>query len=102
MKVLFFFVLLFFPWVYSFVAAPGYQFFKGFGGPKKWALGSAPVSDKASTDISGRSVPLEKYRNIGIMAHIDAGKTTTTERILFYTGKAYKIGEVSPMVICFV
>jgi len=44
--------------------------------------------------MSSRVTPLERYRNIGIMAHIDAGKTTTTERVLYYTGRSHKIGEV--------
>ena len=52
---------------------------------------TAPQKSRSSDE---RQVPLERTRNIGICAHIDAGKTTTTERILYYTGKVYKLGEV--------
>merc|ERR1719359_1654780 len=55
---------------------------------------SSSSSLSMSTVASDRTVAISKYRNIGIMAHIDAGKTTTTERVLYYTGKNYKIGEV--------
>ena len=44
--------------------------------------------------MSSRKFPLDLYRNIGICAHVDAGKTTTTERVLYYTGISHKIGEV--------
>src|SRR4029079_18884670 len=60
------------------------------------ATPTRPTEGKGRTNTTdkGRVTPLDRYRNIGIMTHIDAGKTTTTERILYYTGKSHKIGEV--------
>jgi len=57
-------------------------------------IGEQEVRKEEKKKAVSRTVPLERCRNIGIMAHIDAGKTTTTERILFYTGKTHRIGEV--------
>jgi elongation factor G len=57
-------------------------------------MSDAESKQLSSANSKERAIPLEYHRNIGIAAHIDAGKTTTTERILFYTGKVHKIGEV--------
>jgi len=63
--------------------------------------GDRLVAAAAADGGASRAFPLSKYRNIGICAHIDAGKTTCTERVLFYTGKSYKIGEVHEGEILF-
>mmetsp|Transcript_9680 Transcript_9680/g.26549 ORF Transcript_9680/g.26549 Transcript_9680/m.26549 type:complete len:509 (-) Transcript_9680:810-2336(-) len=79
------------------VVGPAAAFVPKSFGVKKTALDSTQAQDvdkKKASSSPLREVDLEYYRNIGIMAHIDAGKTTTTERILYYTGKSYKIGEV--------
>merc|ERR1719486_570334 len=80
------------------VAVPAQAFAPASSGVKTSSLPMSTqaqdVDKKVASSAAQREVDLNMYRNIGIMAHIDAGKTTTTERILYYTGKSYKIGEV--------
>ncbi|CAB9497962.1 factor G [Seminavis robusta] len=84
--------------IFVMAVVPAAAFVPGasFGMPKtSLKMGEPQAVDKATaSSAEQREVDLDLYRNIGIMAHIDAGKTTTTERILYYTGKSYKIGEV--------